>query len=126
MPARKKAVPKKTRPRRAAYPGLRALNNRAVALREQGDLAGARQLLEKVLLVCRELLGATKPRTVAVWQNLLGVMWAQGDADAARALQQQPLEDRRREHGDDHPDTLAAMEELADRLAAQGDLPGAR
>jgi tetratricopeptide (TPR) repeat protein len=105
---------------------LTAMNNLALTLRAQGDLAGARALQERALAVRRRVLGDEHPDTLTAMNNLAGTLSAQGDLACARALEERALDVRRRVLGDEHPATLTAMNNLAGTLSAQGDLAGAR
>lgn len=109
------------------HPGtLTSMNNLAITLHAQGDLAGAQALEEKALEVCRRVLGEEHPDTLASMNNLASTLRAQGDLAGAWALQEQELEASRRVLGEEHPDTLASMNNLASTLWSQGDLAGAR
>ena len=105
---------------------LTAMNNLALTLRAQGDLAGARGLQDQVLTLSRRLLGPEHPDTRTAMNNLAETLGAQGDLAGARGLEEQVLTLRRRLLGPEHPDTLRSMNSLAATLWAQGDLAGAR
>ncbi|HZO10334.1 MAG TPA: CHAT domain-containing tetratricopeptide repeat protein, partial [Myxococcota bacterium] len=92
----------------------------------QGDLPGARALLEQVLEVGSRTLPADDPDLQLVRNNLAVVVEALGDLRGARALQEQVLEVRTRTLPDDHPDLQAARGNLAVTLCKLGDVPGAR
>jgi tetratricopeptide (TPR) repeat protein len=92
----------------------------------QGDLSGARKILEQVLGVCRRVLGEEHPDTLTSMNNLTVNLRGQGDLSGARKIQEQVLDVRRRVLGEEHPDTLVSMSNLATTLSYQGDLPGAR
>ncbi len=58
---------------------LSSMNNLAGTLRNQGDLAGARQLQEAVLAACRRVLGAEHPGTsVSAWNYLMSLLQSGG------------------------------------------------
>jgi len=95
-------------------------------LTAQGDLAGAREIQERVLEMTRRILGDEHPDTLASMNNLATTLKAQGDLAGAREIQERVLEMTQRILGDEHPDTLASMNNLALTLQAQGDLVGAR
>ena len=105
---------------------LTSMNNLALTLSAQGDLAGARSLQEQVLAVSRRVLGEEHPDTLGSMNNLANTLRAQGDLAGARSLHEQALAVRRRVLGEEHPDTLTSMNNLAESLRAQGDLAGAR
>ena len=105
---------------------LTSMNNLAVTLRNQGDLAGARALEDQALAVRRRVLGEEHPDTLTSMSNLAEALSSQGDLAGARKLQDQALAVRRRVLGEEHPDTLNSMNNLASTLWSQGDLVGAR
>ncbi len=105
---------------------LTRMNNLAFTLWKQGDLAGARKLLEQLLEVRRRLQGEDHPDTLISMNNLASTLWQQGDLAGARKLLEQVLEGRRQLQEKDHPDTLTSMNNLAATLRKQGDLAGAR
>lgn len=105
---------------------LTTMNNLALTLRAQGDLAAARKLFEQVLEIERRILREKHPNTLATMNNLALTLSAQGDLAGARNLHEQVLETTRRILGDEHPDTLTTMSNLAATLSDQGDLAGAR
>lgn len=105
---------------------LASMNNLALTLHAQGDLAGARGLQEQVLDLRRRVLGAEDPETFTAMNNLAGTLWAQGDLASARGLQEHVLDLHRRVLGAEHPHTLNSMNNLAGTLGFQGDRPGAR
>jgi tetratricopeptide (TPR) repeat protein len=92
----------------------------------QGDLPGARKMLEQLLDVSRRVLGEEHPATLISMQRLSLTLKAQGNLPGARKIQEQVLNVSRRVLGEEHPDTLTSMDSLALTLNAQGDLPGAR
>jgi Flp pilus assembly protein TadD len=98
------------------------MNNLALTLYAQGDLAGARKLQEQVLEAWVRLLGKEHPDTLRAMNNLAGTLYAQGDLAGARKLEEQVLEARGRLLGKEHPDTLTAMNNLAQTLKAEKDL----
>jgi hypothetical protein len=113
-----------------------SMNNLASTLLAQGDLAGARALLEGVLAASRELLGERHPRTLTSMNNLAETLCAQGDLVEARGLHEEVLAARRELLGERHPDTLTSLDNLMETLGrinnlaatlqGQGDLAGAR
>jgi tetratricopeptide (TPR) repeat protein len=105
---------------------LASVNNLALMLQEQGDLAEAQKIQEEVLGIQRRILGAEHPDTLTTIINLAGTLKAQGDLDGAREKQERVLEIQRRTRGDEHPDTMASMNYLAVTFQEQGDLAEAR
>ena len=65
---------------------LTSMNNLAVTLHSQGDLAGARELLGRVLEGRRRVLGEAHPDTLAGLHNLAMVLKAQGDHSGVQEL----------------------------------------
>ncbi len=116
--------------RGAMDPGIHSSMLHAFAglLRVQGELPGARQLLERSLEIQRRVLGTDEHREVAAsMHELAGVLRAQGDLSGARQLLERSLEILRRVlRTDEHPDVAGSMHALAGVLRAQGDLSGAR
>lgn len=105
---------------------LAAMNNLAETLWMQGDLDGARKLLEETLTIRRRVLGAEHEDTLVSMSDLAATMAAQGDLDASRKLHEETLAVRRRVLGAEHPETLRALNNLAETMRNQGDLGGAR
>lgn len=105
---------------------LTSMNNLALTLWKQGDLAGARTLQEQVLAVHRRVLGEEHPDSLTSMNNLALTLWNQDDLAGARELQEQVLAVRRRMLGEEHPDSLISMNNLASTLWNQGDLAGAQ
>jgi Flp pilus assembly protein TadD len=78
--------------RRGGHPETAAgLNNLAVLLRDKGDLAAARPLLERVLAIREKVLGPEHPETASSLNNLTVLLSAQGDLAAARPLFERAL-----------------------------------
>ncbi|WP_052402549.1 tetratricopeptide repeat protein [Muricoccus aerilatus] len=103
-----------------------SLNNLALVLREQGDLAGARPLFERALLIRENALGPEHPDTAMSLNNLALLLRGQGDLAGARPLFERALEIRKRVLGPEHPDTASGLNNLALLLRDQGDLAEAR
>lgn len=85
---------------------LDSINNLAVTLREQGDLASARTLAEKALDGRREVLGDRHPHTLESTNDLAETLRVQGDLAGARALHKEALVGRREVLGTRHPATV--------------------
>ena len=105
-----------------------SLHSLAGVLKAQGDLAGARQRLERSLEIKARVFGTEDhPDVAASLHSLAGVLKAQGDLAGARQRLERSLEISARVFGtEDHPDVAASLHELAGVLKAQGDLAGAR
>ena len=103
-----------------------SLNNLAVLLQAQGDLAGARPLYERALAIREKVLGAEHPDTATSLNNLASLLQDQGDLAGARPLYERALAICEKVLGAEHPDTATSLNNLADLLQAQGDLAGAR
>ena len=97
----------------------------AILAGAQGAYSGARRVEERVVDVCRRLLGQEHPDTLTSMNNLAATLLAQGDVAGARRMQEQVVEASTRVKGEDQPHTLTSMNNLAETLRAQGDLPGA-
>jgi ATP/maltotriose-dependent transcriptional regulator MalT len=87
----------------------RALNNLAGTVAAEGDLAGARELLESAIAAMTRLWGEEDGDCLAAMGNLAAVLWQMGEREEAYWLQQQVVETRRRVSGDDDPATRAAV-----------------
>ena len=68
-----------------------SLNNLALLLQAQGDLAGARPLHERALAIREKVLGAEHPDTATSLSNLASLLQAQGDLAGARPLHERAL-----------------------------------
>ncbi len=105
---------------------LRSMDNLAVMLSLQGDLAGARRLHEEGLPIRRRVLGPEHPDTLTSINNLASTLHRQGDLAGTRRLHEEVLNIRRRVLGPEHPDTLTSIADLAATLYTEGDLAAAR
>ena len=68
-----------------------SLNNLALLLQDQGDLAGARPLYERALAIFEKALGPEHPHTATSLNNLANLLQAQGDLTGARPLLERAL-----------------------------------
>jgi tetratricopeptide (TPR) repeat protein len=100
-----------------------SLNNLAMVLRDQGDLAAARPLYERALTIRERVLGPQDRATAQSLYNLAGLLQAQGNFAGARPLFERALAIRERVFGTEHHETAQSLSSLALLLAAQGD-PG--
>jgi tetratricopeptide (TPR) repeat protein len=64
----------------------RSLNNLALLLQAQGDIARARPLFERALAICEKALGPKHPDTATSLNNLAALLRDQGDLARARPL----------------------------------------
>ena len=99
-----------------------SLNNLALLLQDQGDLAGARPLHERALAIREKALGPNHPDTAESLNNLALLLQDQGDLAAARPLFERALAIYQQALGPEHPSTAAGLNNLALLMQAQGDL----
>jgi tetratricopeptide (TPR) repeat protein len=102
------------------------INNLALLLREQGDLAEARPLCERALSIRERMLGPEHPITATNLNNLGLLLNDLGDFAGARPLHERALAIREKALGPEHPDTATSLDNLAAVLQTQGDVVGAR
>jgi tetratricopeptide (TPR) repeat protein len=102
------------------------LNNLGTALRAMGDLAGARQCLERALAIRRQTLGEEHPETALYFKNLGGVLLEIGDLVGARPYLERALAIRRQTLGEEHPDTASSVDTFGVLLSAMGNRAEAR
>jgi tetratricopeptide (TPR) repeat protein len=100
----------------------RALNNIAILLYDQGDLASAKAMYEQALGVFREV--GNKFAVAAVLNNIGNVLINQRDLEGAKRMHEEALAIRR-EIGD-RSQIAFTLHNLAGALAEQGDLAGAK
>jgi tetratricopeptide (TPR) repeat protein len=103
-----------------------SLNNLALLLTGQGDLAAAQPHYERALAIYEKALGPEHPSTAASLNNLASLLQDQGDLLAARPLYERVLAIWESALGLEHPDTARSLNNLACLLQTQGDLAGAR
>ncbi|WP_164012637.1 tetratricopeptide repeat protein [Pyxidicoccus trucidator] len=105
-----------------------SLHALAGVLKAQGDLAGARERLERTLRILARLYGTEEhPDVAASLHALAVVLQVQGDLAGARERLERALRIKARLHGtEEHSDVAASLHALAGVLQAQGDLAGAR
>ncbi len=100
--------------------------NYAVALKELGEVSGARALEEQALDVFSRTLPEDHPHLQAIRLNLAGTIKRLGDLRAARALEEQVLAVYTRTLPDDHDNLQIVRRNYAATIASLGDLAGAR
>jgi tetratricopeptide (TPR) repeat protein len=103
-----------------------SLNDLALLLKTQGDLAAARPLYERALAIREKALGPEHPNTAQSLNNLGLLLKTRGDLAGARPLYERALTICEKASGSDHPDTATALNNLAVLLKTQGDLVAAR
>jgi len=92
--------------------------NSSEALRSQGDLEGAKPLLERAFELRLRVLGEEHPDTLSSMSSLAEMLRAQGNLEGARDLHEKALDVRSRVLGDQHPDTRESVVNLAATLQA--------
>jgi tetratricopeptide (TPR) repeat protein len=103
-----------------------SLNNLALLLGAQGDLARARPLHERALAILEKLLGPEHPRTATSLNNLAGLMMDQGDLVGARPLLERALAISERVQGIEHHETAESLNNLGSVIRDQGDFTDAQ
>ncbi len=104
---------------------LDAMNNLAMTIYYQGDMATARALQENVLEI-RRRVHPLHPNTFKAQTNLAMTLVFQGDFDRAEALAMAALQGRQKVLGEDHPDTLRSIQNLEAVRFAHSVLSGRR
>jgi tetratricopeptide (TPR) repeat protein len=102
------------------------LNDLGFLLQLQGDLTGARPLLERALAIREKVLGPEDPDTARSLSDLGLLLQAENDLTGARPLLERALAIREKKLDPEHPETARSLHNLARLLRAQGDLAGAR
>jgi tetratricopeptide (TPR) repeat protein len=92
----------------------------------EGDLAGARPLLERSVAIYEKLRGVDHPSTARCLNHLASLLREQGDLAAARSLSERALMILEKALGPEHPDTAWSLGNMANLLEAQGDHAGAQ
>jgi tetratricopeptide (TPR) repeat protein len=96
------------------------LNNLAVLLKTQGDLAGARPLYERALVIWEKALGPEHPETNQARRNLAILRLNEGALSEALALSETALSALERALGTDHASTKNTAGVVAAALDALG------
>jgi tetratricopeptide (TPR) repeat protein len=102
------------------------LNELGFLLRLQGDLAGARPLLERALAIREKVLGPEHPDTADSLSNLGLLLQGENDLTGARPFLEHALAIREKKLPPEHPDTARSLHNLARLLQTQGELTEAR
>src|SRR5262249_42401630 len=84
-----------------------SLGNLGGVLHDQGDLAGARPVIERALAIFEKARGPEHPTTATSLNNLALLLTDQGDFAGARPLFERALVIREKVLGPEHPDTAA-------------------
>lgn len=105
---------------------LRAKENLAVNLAEQGKHEEAEKMYRQIWTVRDRILGESDPQTLASMQKLGEMLENRGKSAEAESIHRQTLGIRRRVLGDDHLDTRLSMAHLGLALNSQGKTEGAR
>lgn len=101
--------------------GLSSLLSDFGALRwRQGDLEGARPLLERALEIDEAVFGKGSIELASSRNNLAILTWQLGDLPRAQELFEQALANKERLEGQDHPDMVALLNNLGILLREQG------
>jgi tetratricopeptide (TPR) repeat protein len=103
-----------------------SLNNLALLLKTQGDVAAARPLYERVLRITEKALGPEHPNMATSLNNLALLLRDQGDLASAQFHLERALAIRKKVCGPEHPDTANSLNSVALLLAARGDHDGAQ
>jgi tetratricopeptide (TPR) repeat protein len=112
-----------TQPTGGRYDGV---NNLGLVLKDQGDLAGARDAYERALAIDEAVFGPDHPKVATDVNNLGLVLQDQGDLTGARAAFERALAIDEAVFGPDHPNVARDVNNLGLVLQDQGDLAGAR
>jgi hypothetical protein len=104
------------------------LANLAVILRDDGDLPGARLLLDRALAVTEAALGSDHPNMVVQLNNLAVVLADLGDTAQARSLVERAIDITDTVMSPDHPHSVSLRARLADLQPSNesAEAPGGR
>jgi tetratricopeptide (TPR) repeat protein len=105
---------------------LSGMNNLAITLSQQGDMAGAREMQEQVLKIRHRVYGEEDLANLCCMNNLAEILRQQGELDEARKMHRQVLDLCIRALGEEHPETLTSMNNLALTFLHPDDLTTAR
>ena len=104
---------------------IKAMNDLATILRNQGKLNDAVAMQRKVLEKRQRILGNEHLDTIKAMNNLANMLYDQGKLNDAAAMQRKVLKMLQQILGDEHLDTIKAMNNLANTLSNQGKLDDA-
>jgi CHAT domain-containing protein len=97
----------------------------AIQLEQKGQFARALPLKQKLLDMCRLVLGEEHPNTASKYNSLAYNLRAQGNYAEAGPLDQKSLDIKRRVLGEEHPNTAVSYNNVASNLDAQGEYAAA-
>ncbi len=100
-------------------------NNLALVLKDLGNYAEAKSLLEKAIAWAERTIGKQDAITSVIYLNLAIVLQGQNDLIGAKALLEQTTRHLEENVGADHPYTAQSYTNLGLVLKALGDLSGA-
>lgn len=104
-----------------------SLGERAASLRvAQGDIAGARELLDRALSLRSRTRGRAHPSVLSAENALVTLLVEQGEFAKARERQEKLVRTTVQHHGDEHEATIVAQSTLAEILRRTGDFAAAR
>jgi tetratricopeptide (TPR) repeat protein/CHAT domain-containing protein len=102
------------------------LNQKLVALREEGKYAEAMTAARNALAIHKEVLGERHPDYARNLNNLALLLKSQGDYAAARPLYERALAIYKDVLGERHPEYATSLNNLAELLRSQGNYAAAR
>jgi tetratricopeptide (TPR) repeat protein len=97
------------------------LNNLALLLKAQGDLAGAKPLYERALAIWENTLGPESPQMARGLGNLAELLRVQGDFAGARPFYERALAIYEKKLGPEHQYTNLTRRTIAQLFLATGD-----
>jgi len=97
-----------------------SLNNQAILYYNQGKYEKARELFQRTLTLCEQLLGFSHADTATCLNNLAGVYYVQGKYELAELLLHQALDICEQVLSPDDPDMINSLNNLGLLYEAQG------
>jgi tetratricopeptide (TPR) repeat protein len=105
---------------RNGYQRFRLMGLQAVQLSERRQYQEAQPLFEKMLVICRKVLGEEHPQTASCYNSVALNLHAQGKHALAQPLFEKALAIKRNVVGEMHPSTASSYNDVAASLNAQG------
>jgi tetratricopeptide (TPR) repeat protein len=105
---------------RVEYAGIRTLVREASAWEAKGRAGEALPIREKILAICRKVLGEEHSDTAASYNNVAFNLNAQGKYAEADEWYRKALAIQRKVLGEEHPSTATSYNNVAFNLNAQG------